>query len=176
MNVPGLGEVAKDDRFGWHYSQPIKVAMLDGKECRIVLEGYDEEPNKNDYHVAISKFLSSSASVMKEAEAYIYQYYQDTSSFFSPSDQEFVAIDSPSEIWAHIQLGSEPIVSRRGYGDGKIYISLECNCDWEREHGLQIVFKGGNKVCKVGPYDGHLTNSDAFADRALENVVYVHLA
>jgi hypothetical protein len=24
----------------------------------------------------------------------------------------------------------------------------------------------------VGPYDGHLTNSDAFADSTLENVVY----
>lgn len=176
MNVPGIGEVTKDDRFGWLCSQPIKVAVLDGKECRIVLEGYDEEQNKDDYHVAISEFLSSPTSALKEAETYIYQYYQDISSFISPSDQEFVAIDSPAEIWAHIQFGSEPIVSRRGYGDEKIYISLECNCDWEREHGLQIVFKDGNKVCKVGPYDGHLTNSDAFSDGALENVTYVRLA
>lgn len=176
MNVPGIGEVAKDDRFGWLCSQPIKVAVLDGKECRVVLEGYDEEPNKDDYHVAISEFLSSPTSALKEAETYIYQYYQDISSFISPSDKEFVAIDSPAEIWAHIQFGSEAIVFRRGYGDEKIYISLECNCDWEREHGLQIVFKDGNKVCKVGPYDGHLTNSDAFADGALENVIYVRLA
>lgn len=176
MNVPGLGEVTKDDRFGWYYSQPMKLAVLDGKECRIVLESYDEEPNKDDYHAAISEFLSSSPSVLRESETYIFQYYQDINSFFSPSDEEFVAISSPTEIWAHIQLGDEPIVSRRGYGDEGIYISLECNCDWEREHGLQIVFKGGNKVCKVGPYDGHLTNSDAFADNTLENVIYRRLA
>lgn len=175
MNVPGLGEVTKDDRFGWYYSQPIKIAVLGGKECRIVLEGYDEDQNKDEYHVAISNFLASSPAVLREAEPYIYQYYQDISSYFSPSD-EFVSIGSPAEIWSHIRLGDEPMVSRRGYGDEGIYISLECNCDWEPEHGLQIVLKNGNKVCKVGPYDGHLTNSDAFADASLEDVIYRSLA
>lgn len=64
------------------------------------------------------------------------------------------------------------MVTRRPYGDKRIYISLECGCDWEREHGLQIVFKEGQYVNKLGPYDGHLTNSDAFADDALEDIVY----
>lgn len=115
MNVPGLGEVTKDDRFGCYYSQPIKIAVLGGKDCRIVLEGYDEDQNKDEYHVAISNFLASSPAVLREAEPYIYQYYQDIGSYFSPSD-EFVSIGSPAEIWSHIRLGDEPMVSRRGYG------------------------------------------------------------
>lgn len=64
------------------------------------------------------------------------------------------------------------ISRRRTYRDKGIYISLECNCDWEEEHGLQIVFKNGLNVNKIGPYDGHLTNSDADADDSLEAVVY----
>jgi hypothetical protein len=39
-----------------------------------------------------------------------------------------------------------------------------CGCDWEEEHGLQIVLRNGVRVNKVDGYDGHLTNSDAFAD------------
>jgi hypothetical protein len=64
------------------------------------------------------------------------------------------------------------MVSRRPYGDELIYISLACAGDWEREHGLQVVFKQGLLVNKVGPFDGHLTNSDAYANKELEDVIY----
>jgi hypothetical protein len=49
---------------------------------------------------------------------------------------------------------------------------LECECDWEPEHGLQIVFRDGREVTKVGPYDGHLTNSAAYANDDLDGIVY----
>ena len=160
----------KDERLGWYYSEPVKVGLLNGQECRIVLEGYDDDPNKDEYHATISNFLASSPEVLIEVEASIYQYYQDINSY-SPS----VTIGSPKEIWSHIQFGNELIVSRRSSGDEGVYISLECNCAWEPEHGLQIVFRNGNKVCKIGPFDGHLTNADAFADARLEGIVYRRL-
>jgi hypothetical protein len=71
-----------------------------------------------------------------------------------------------------VRLGSQPVISRRSYRDKGIYVSLECGCDWEEEHGMQLVFKNGLQVVKVGPFDGHLTNADAYADDSLENVVY----
>ena len=89
-----------------------------------------------------------------------------------PDDNGYVVIPRAADVWAHVTLGREPIVSRRAYGDKGVYVSLECGCDWEREHGLQIVFKEGLRVNKVGPFDGHLTNSDAYADRSLEHVIY----
>lgn len=176
MNVPGLGEINKDERFGCYCSQPLVLAVLNGAECRVVLEGYDEDPNKAEYHVAIENLLSATPSVLREVEGLIYQYYLDIRSYYPENDEDFPRIASADEVWSLIQLGSEPVVSRRGYGDLGVYVSLECNCDWEPEHGLQIVFKDGNKVCKVGPYDGHLTNSDAFADQTLEHVIYRRLA
>jgi hypothetical protein len=175
-SIPGLGEVTKDERFVWYYSQPLTLAVLNGAEGRIVLEGYDEDANKAEYHEAIANLLSATPLVLKEVEGFIYQYYQDIATYYLEDDGEFPRIASPSEIWEHIELGSEPMVSRRGYGDHAVYVSLECNCDWEPEHGLQIVLKAGNRVCKIGPYDGHLTNSDAFADQSLENVIYRRLA
>ena len=81
-------------------------------------------------------------------------------------------IKAPADVWDHIRFGGEPLVSRRSKGDGGIYVSLECECDWEEEHGLQIVFENGRRVNKVGPYDGHLTNSDARADDSLGGTIY----
>lgn len=172
MNIPGLGEVTKDEQLGWYCSAPMPVALLRGQECRVVLEGYVEDIAKEQYHAAIANLLSSSFSVLRAAEQYVFQYYQEMNANWNPGDEEFIHIESASEVWRHIQLGTEPIVTRRGNGDRAVYVSLECNCDWEPEHGLQIVLRDGKVVTKVGPYDGHLTNSDAYADNALEHVVY----
>jgi Domain of unknown function (DUF6985) len=96
----------------------------------------------------------------------------DVNSNWDPEDDEYISIASPSDVWTHVQLGKEPIVSRRASGDKAIYVSIECNCEWEPEHGLQLVFRNGNQLVKVGPYDGHLTHADAYADPSLENVIY----
>ncbi|WP_416136231.1 DUF6985 domain-containing protein [Aquabacterium sp. A7-Y] len=172
MNIPGLGEVSKDEQLGWYYSEPKYLALLKGELGRVVIDGYDEDEAPQQYHVAIANLLSSSFAVLQAAEQYVFQYYQDMNAHWDSSDEEFLDIGSPPEVWRHVQLGSELVVSRRHYGDRGIYVSIECNCDWEPEHGLQIVLRDGKVVTKVGPYDGHLTNSDAFADDALENVVY----
>lgn len=172
INIPGLGENTKDESSGWLYSAETKAMILGGMACRIVVEDYEEDTAKEDLHIAIRNFLSAPESALKEAEAFIYQYYRDANSIWAPEDQEYLAVATPREIWGHISLGNEPIVSRRPYGDKAVYVSLECNCDWEPEHGLQIVFKNGLKVNKVGPFNGHLTNSDAYDDESLESVVY----
>ena len=50
MEIPGLGNVTKDDRFGWHCSEPISVPVLGGKMCRIVVEDYEEDDAKQVPH------------------------------------------------------------------------------------------------------------------------------
>ncbi|HBN76890.1 MAG TPA: hypothetical protein DD473_13945 [Planctomycetaceae bacterium] len=171
MNIPGIGAVTKDEELDWYYSEPIAIPVL-GAVCQVVVEGYDDDPNKEDFHTAINNFLSAGHTVLKEAEPYIYQYYERCRDYYDPSDDEYVDIKSSNDIWQHIRLGVEPTFTRRAYGDKGIYVSLECSCDWEQEHGLQIVFKNGWKVNKVGAYDGHVTNSDAYADDILENVIF----
>jgi|SRR5215831_16041181 len=173
MEISSLGLITKDDRLDWYRSQPLPVAALGGKICQILLEDYDDDHAKEDIHVAIKNFLSIDQSTLQEAEPYIFQYYLDCNSDLSPEDEDYLIIDSPRDVWKHVKFGDEPIVTLRVYGDRGVYVSLECNCDWEIEHGLQIVFKNGLKVNKVGAYDGHLTNSDAYDRDDLEDIIYV---
>jgi len=162
IEIPGLGKVTKDEQFGWYVSEPRPIAALNGQVCRVILDDYDSDPNKEDFHVAIANFLSIDASVLKAAETDMVSYH----------DAHAADLKTPSEVWNRLRLGTEPTVKRRPYGDKGIYISVECGCDWEDEHGLEIVFKNGLKVNKLGPYDGHCTNSDAWDKDSLEDVVY----
>ncbi|MFC7668884.1 DUF6985 domain-containing protein [Hymenobacter humi] len=38
---------------------------------------------------------------------------------------------------------------------------MESECEWEVEHGLQLVFRQGRMLTRVSQYDGHLTESQA---------------
>jgi hypothetical protein len=172
MHSPGLGEVHLDSQFGWYRSCDFVAVPMLGRECFVLVDGYAEDDNPGDFHVAIANLLDGERDILQKASHHIFRYYQDMNSYWSPDDPEYVSIAAPKDVWRHIQLGSEPMVSRRAYGDKGVYVSIECNCDWEPEHGLQIVLKNGSEVTKVGPYDGHLTNSDAYADSTLEGVVY----
>jgi hypothetical protein len=174
MEVPGLGEVTKDEKYGWYYSKPIPVRMFDGTQCQIALEGYDGDECPGDFHVAIANFLSGTPAVLREADEPLFRYYKDFEKWWVEDGKR--PIKSADELWQHVQLGNHPMVTRNRSGDQGIYISVECGCDWEEEHGLQLVLKNGLRVNKLGGYDGHLTNSDVFADERLEHVIYPALS
>lgn len=169
--IPGLGECKFDEDFGCYCSESIEVPVLSGNECRIFVEGYGHDVKLDDYHTAIANFLAATPAVLTAVEPHIYRYYLNVKQNCE-AEEDFPPIQTESEIWSYIQIGEFAFVSRRSHGDKAIYISIECECDWEPEHGLQIVFKNGLRVNKIGPYDGHLTNADAFADSSLEEVIY----
>ena len=172
IEVPLLGELEKDQFDDWLRSKPVSVNVLGGIQCEFIFEGYEEDEIKAEFHQAIENFLSLEEQVLKQAKNYIYQYYKDIFVQLVPEDEWYFEIEKPEDVWKHIQFGNNPMVTRRSYGDECVYISIECSCDWEQEHGLQIVFKNGLFVNKIGPFDGHLTNSDSYANEKLENVVY----
>jgi hypothetical protein len=172
IEIPGLGILHKDSENDSYCSEPRHIAALGDEMCFISIEDYDEDPCQQDFHVAIQNFLSIDQSVIRAAEPYIYQYYQDCNNCFDPTDDEFIVIEASEDIWEHIELGGEAVISRRFGGDKNIYVSLSCYCDWEEEHGLQIVFKNGLTVNRIGSCTGHLTNSDAYGNTKLEDVIY----
>ncbi len=171
MEIPGIGEVTKNEEFGWYCSDEVSIPVLRGQKCRIAVKDYEVDESREDFHVAIDNFLSADVSVLRDAEPYIFQYYEQCKGA-DAAEEEFPDINSPGDIWTHVQLGENPVVTRRAADDQDVYVSVECGCDWEPEHGLQIVFKNGREVNKVGPYDGHVTNADAYADERLNGVIF----
>lgn len=169
IRIPLLGEMEKDQYYDELRSKPVVVNVLGGIQFESTLEEYEQDKAKEEFHEALENFLSIDSLVLKSAQDYVYQYYKDIFVRLEPGNDWYIEIDNPRAVWKHIEFCSL-VVSRNPYGDKLVYISLQCSCDWEREHGLQIVFKQGQHVSKVGPFDGRLTNVHA-GDNP-ENIIY----
>jgi hypothetical protein len=171
IEIPLLGKL-KRNKVDWFCSEAVPVKVLRGLLCSFQLEGYPEDEHKEDYHQAIRNFLAADEAVLKAATPYVVKYWQDCHLHTDPGEPDYIEIKQPEDIWNYVQLDKEPLVTRRHYCDKKVYISLGCRCVWEQEHDLQIVFKEGIVVNKIGPYDGHLTQSDSYNNDELEDVIY----
>lgn len=171
MKLPGIGDLEPDDDFGWWVCPPIHVPLLDGAVSFVV----DDEPSAHpaEYAAAILSFMALDHRALEAVSDEAFAYYRDIVRLLShqPGLWEVPDIDGPDVVWQHIRLGDEPHV---GWDDATqaAYVSLESECDWEPEHGIQLVFRDGRQVTKLGQFDGHLTNAAAYGDAGLLDVIY----
>jgi hypothetical protein len=129
----------------------MPVPVLGGAPRRIIVDGYDDDDAQDDFHAAIRAFLTLERSALTAAAPSIFAYYRDVmDDIVTAGDHDhYVEIEGPHVVLDRVQFGDEPTVSRDPYGDRHVYTSLEYECDWEPEHGLQIVFRDGREVTKV---------------------------
>lgn len=126
---------------------------------------------------AISDFIEGGPELLDEATPFLWEYYGHTAAEFTPAERAqygIPEIPDSADIWEHVQF-QHPPEWRSGGGPlepGRSYISFEGEVSWEPEHGLQLVFEDGRRVCKVSPYDGHLTVAHAYSDPSRLGVVF----
>jgi hypothetical protein len=168
IEIDGIGTFEPGD-FGLTRGRNYLDVPALGVTCRFMLEGYEGDSRPDDFRDAMIRFVALRPQVLIDASRHVYAYYSAirNSGWGDPPE-----IPNVERVWDFVDFGTDAIVSRRGNGDDRIYISLECGCAWEREHGLQIVFREGSFISKVGQFDGHVSNADAFADPSLEDTVY----
>jgi hypothetical protein len=151
MEIPGLGLVVEDEAFEGYRSKAVPVAVLGGVPCEFLVQGYEEPEDQEDFHAAIRNFLALGPGALTDARRAIYAYYLKVRS----EAGEEIEIEGLDDVLEYVDVGNEPEVFRNDDGDGRIYVSLECECDWEPD-GLQLVFRDGAVLTKAGPYDGEV--------------------
>lgn len=65
-------------------------------------------------------------------------------------------------LWDSVFPPENILVQRRHRRDRDIYIQMSLDCKWEREHGLQMVFRKGLALTRISVMDGWLTDADAY--------------
>jgi hypothetical protein len=126
---------------------------------------------------AIRNFKSGGAELLDTATPFLWAYYRSVVSVFTAAERDdygIPEIPQSADIWEQVEFRLPPALTFGGnrLEPGRSYISFEGEVSWEPEHGLQLVFEHGLRVCKVGPYDGHCTNAHAYADGSLLGVVF----
>lgn len=155
-NYPGLPGI-------WLISEPVPVPMLAGQHCSFVLNDVEME-SQADIYLAIANFLEPTNRTFEEATPHIYSYYLDTKQ--NVDDPDMPEIQSSHEVMQYVKLSDEVYV-KRDATDGLVYLMYTCECAWEPEHGLQINFRQGQVVNKLGDHDDHLRQ-----DKGFEGMVY----
>ena len=166
------GPLDSNDRYGWVRISPVYVPLT-GRESEIVLAGYVEDDAMQDFEQAVDNLLSLEHESLRFCERWVFEYYLDARATRDDGEVLPPLVASPTELWSHVQFGQTIVVARRAEADRAVYVSIESTCDWEPERGLQLVFRKGERITKVGPCDGHLSNADAFGRPGLDHIVYV---
>ena len=156
MNIPELGVLTThDDIEEWLISKPVPVPYFDGRPMTFTLDGL-EESDEPAVATAVASFLSLTAADRDSASASVYQNYLALAAAVD-EDEVGCSISSPGDVWNHV-TPHEVFVKQDYYGDKSIYVRINAECDWEPEHGLQIIYRHGRDLSRVSAQDGHLTD------------------
>lgn len=141
-SVKGLGEMRRyPDIPDWLCSEPVKVEVFEGKLVPFIIEEVDLVSSRELIESAVANFLGLNAGQREGITALAYKNYQ-------ASDPPPPEVKDPSEIWRYI-YPSEVFV-KQGPEDKNFYIVVSGDCEWEIEHGLEMVFKYGDQIVSVG--------------------------
>lgn len=159
-----LGRLHPDEDIEqWLVTEPITIAFLDNQALNFTLIDIAEDPAPAEFVDAIKTFLAQPSEAKQQAEHYLYLSYRHMLNELDEfeRDEWDLEINEPEQIWEFIDL-QRVYISRRQHGDKAVHISVQANCEWEPEHGVQLVYSSGSTLVRVSGQDGHLTNTDAY--------------
>ncbi len=128
----------------------VAAPYFDGLALRL-LDPPDGAPQRE----ALARFLALGPKDRQAEARHVLAYWRDLRAWTDPEEMDAevgAPPDEPDEVWAHV----EPRNLSLSEEDGQTYVILEAECAWEPEHGLMMVWRGGDRLVKVGTYDGHL--------------------
>lgn len=140
-------------------SSPASVPFFHMKELQFIFdEGLPESEVSPDAVDAEKSFVALRESDRIAASLTVYRNHQK---FVHAAGFGKLAVSEPEEIWSFL-TPLEIFVRRRSRRDKRIYSQILCECGWDSEHGLQLVFREGFNLRRVSMQDDHLTYADAF--------------
>jgi hypothetical protein len=162
-----LGLLKQDDTFSdWWKSEALEIPFFDNCKLCIIFMDYDPEQDKTfaaEADQALTNFFGLNSSDRNSISALAYKNCTDflDAVDFDDVDESLRQIANQNDIWNFI-YPTEIYVKRRPYKERDVYVQVACECEWEQEHGLQLVFRQGKKLTRISDQDGHLTEADAY--------------
>jgi hypothetical protein len=133
-------------------SAPFEIPYFDNKKLTIGFVEAKHQPYLDLADSVLRNFLKLTPRDRINDSQPIFKYYDETLKFGYTKN---LNIKTPSEIWNHVSA-NEIIIHWDENSD--FYLCVSCGCDWEEEHGLQLVFKNGQTLTRASGHDGHFAD------------------
>lgn len=155
-----IGPLTKHPEWNdWWESEGMAVPLLDNKKLPVTFMDYLPEDDASfiqDADAALRGFLALGPDFVETMKKPIWENYKDFKYAVGPNDLDRKIRNlKEDQVWQYVRPGSVEL--KRGPED-IMYLTVYCGCSWEREHGLQLVFRQGNILSRVSEIDGHLTD------------------
>ena len=144
----------------------MAVPLFDGHVVPAHVDAESAEELEPAERSALDAFLTLTPNDRRAASRHVAAYARDVW-----ASRGSLRALWPGDVWKSVSPGAVFLMER----DGICFVAMEAECSWEPEHGLLLVWREGRTLCKVGPFDGHATNTAAYADPAMDDVVYKSL-
>lgn len=118
-------------------NQKLKIGFVEAKHLEYLIKA-DE---------VLQNYLKLNEEHKSKDSDLVFNYYQESLKLGYTNALDINAID---EVWNFV-YPSEIIVDWDEKGD--FYLNVSCECEWEKEHGLQLVFKDGLKLIRAGGHE-----------------------
>lgn len=162
-----LGQLTQDNRFqDWWNKENVAVPFFSNTKLTITFMDFNPDLDTKfiaEADEALNSFLEMGDKQRLEISDLVYKNFDEIKKEvdYPYWSEPLRQIKNSVEIWNFVQP-TGILISRRAYGDQDIFIDVSCECEWEEEHGLQLVFRQGKKLTRVSQIDGHLTDADAY--------------
>jgi hypothetical protein len=142
----------------------IEVPLFDGQTIPVDLSspGLADAITPNDadaIDAVMDAFLALGPVDRATAGVPVFAYCKDILESIGaewPEALVMAAITDPADIWRHVVVSQIDIRKDTRHGEPPFYILIYCACDWEEEHGLQLVYRNGNALMRVSQQDGNV--------------------
>jgi hypothetical protein len=129
-------------------SNPYPIPYFDNKPLKVGFVEPKHEPYLLEADNVLQNFLFLDKQDRIKDSQLVFNYYNDT---LKNGYTKSLDVSDIFDIWNFV-YPSEIIVHWDENAD--FYLCVTCDCDWEEEHGLQLVFKDGKKLTRAGGHDG----------------------
>jgi len=161
-----VGPLKQDPQLpDWWKSEAVAIPFFDHQQLTvtyITAESDNDATFVADADQALTQFLQLASDVRHSLSPLVTKNCMDflEAVEYDEHDEPLVRIGDQHSIWDFV-APIEVFLSRRHRRDNDIYVQIDCECAWEEEHGLQLVFRQGKKLTRISGIDGHLTAADA---------------
>lgn len=138
---------ANPDYKGWYESEPVTIPYL-GQKVKITFTKGEDSSYMVDAEVILKRFLQLKETNRLNDSKLVERNYQDC---VNTGGAEPLTIKVAQDVWKFVKPTNVFIEKNI---NGKYYLVISCTCEWEKTHGLQLVFREGKKLTRASGHDG----------------------